>query len=100
RPDRSGIRGARGRRGRRIRAWGDRMKFFEMIAAATVAGAIALGGCRPAATGDQDSGPIDAVPATMSVAGARVSIAPMQSELRLLGVTAARRHITLRAPTA
>ncbi len=76
------------------------MKSFEMIAAATLAGAIALGGCRPAATGDQDSGPIDAVPATMSVAGARVSIAPMQSELRLLGVTAARRHITLRAPTA
>ncbi|MFI5351820.1 MAG: efflux RND transporter periplasmic adaptor subunit [Candidatus Binatales bacterium] len=76
------------------------MKSFAMIAAATLAGAIAIGGCRPAGTGDEDSGPIDAVPPTMTVAGARVSIAPMQNELRLLGVTAARRHITLRAPTA
>lgn len=71
-----------------------------IAAAATLAIVIALGGCRAAATGDEDSGAVAAAPATMSVAAARVSIAPMQSELRLLGLTAARRHIMLRAPTA
>jgi membrane fusion protein, multidrug efflux system len=37
---------------------------------------------------------------TMSVTGARVAIAPIHGEIRLLGTTVALRHITLRAPTA
>src|SRR5262245_1024792 len=37
---------------------------------------------------------------TMTVSGARVAVKPMRSELRLLGETAARRHISLRAPAA
>ncbi len=36
----------------------------------------------------------------MAVTGAKVTHAPMRSELSLLGTTVAQRHITLRAPTA
>ena len=37
---------------------------------------------------------------TMTVSGTRVAVKPMRSELRLLGETAAQRHISLRAPAA
>ena len=36
----------------------------------------------------------------MAVSGARVTIAPLRQELRLLGATVARRHVMLRAPAA
>lgn len=76
------------------------MKRLAIVAAA-LAAAIAFGGCRGVAPGDEDSG-ADARPAnpSMSVAAARVSVAPMHGELRLLGVTVARRHLTLRAPAS
>ncbi|HKD65901.1 MAG TPA: efflux RND transporter periplasmic adaptor subunit [Candidatus Binataceae bacterium] len=44
---------------------------------------------------EQEHGPV-----VMSVTAARVRTAPMREELRLLGTTAALRHITLRAPAA
>jgi multidrug efflux pump subunit AcrA (membrane-fusion protein) len=68
-------------------------------AAFAIAIAILVGGCGGPAPGDEETGE-GAVAATMAVTAARVGIAPMHSELRLLGVTAARRHLTLRAPAA
>jgi len=55
-------------------------------------------GCQREETVDDETTPSAAV--TMSVSGARVVVAPIHSEIRLLGTTIALRHITLRAPTA
>jgi len=57
-----------------------------------------VSGCQREEAGDDESTPPAAV--TMSVTGARVVVAPIHSEIRLLGTTVALRHITLRAPTA
>lgn len=76
------------------------MKYAITVAAALAC--IAIGsGCRGASSLDEEPAG-DAKPAapSMSVTAARVSIVPMHSELRLLGLTVARRHVTLRAPAA
>jgi multidrug efflux pump subunit AcrA (membrane-fusion protein) len=39
-------------------------------------------------------------PPAMSVTGARAEVAPMKSEIQLLGTTVALRHLTMRAPSA
>jgi multidrug efflux pump subunit AcrA (membrane-fusion protein) len=60
-----------------------------------------LAGCgSDSSSGDGDAGPPAAATATMAVSGARATIAPMRGEVRLLGSTAALRHISLRAPAA
>ena len=60
-------------------------------------GAVATLGCRGPAPGQ--AAPEASTP-TLAVSAAKVGIAPMQNTLRLLGVTAATRHVILRAPVA
>jgi membrane fusion protein (multidrug efflux system) len=65
--------------------------------------ALALGGCHSgnrAAGGDEDSAAPPASAVTMAVLAAKVTVAPMRRELRLLGTTVASRHLQLRAPAA
>jgi multidrug efflux pump subunit AcrA (membrane-fusion protein) len=61
--------------------------------------AVILAGCRDGTpAGDEDAAEPAAI--VMAVSGARVAVKPMHSELRLLGETVARRHISLLAPAA
>jgi multidrug efflux pump subunit AcrA (membrane-fusion protein) len=61
--------------------------------------ALVAAGCHSGPSDDEDNaGEPSAI--TMAVSGARVAVKPMRSELRLLGETVARRHISLRAPAA
>jgi multidrug efflux pump subunit AcrA (membrane-fusion protein) len=60
---------------------------------------LALAACHRDASRGEDETPEPAV-IMMAVSGARVAVKPMRSELRLLGETVARRHISLRAPAA
>lgn len=64
--------------------------------------ALTVVGCRGGASSarDEDAGAPAEATVTMAVTAARVTIAPMHNELRLLGTTVALRHITLRAPAA
>lgn len=66
--------------------------------------AIALAGCgRSGGAGDADEDDAAApAPATvvMAVTGARVTVAPIRRQIRMLGVTAALRQVSLRAPTS
>jgi membrane fusion protein (multidrug efflux system) len=61
--------------------------------------ALVFAGCHSTPSSDEDNSGEPAV-ITMAVEGARVTIKPMRSELRLVGTTVARRHISLRAPAA
>jgi multidrug efflux pump subunit AcrA (membrane-fusion protein) len=56
-------------------------------------------GCHPSASDDEDRA-IEPSAITMAVSGARVAVKPINGELRLVGATEARRHISLRAPAA
>jgi len=58
-----------------------------------------LAGCHSGPSNDEDNA-AEPSAITMAVSGARVAAKPMRSELRLLGETVARRHISLRAPAA
>ncbi|MGH7932424.1 MAG: efflux RND transporter periplasmic adaptor subunit, partial [Candidatus Binataceae bacterium] len=62
----------------------------------------AMLGCASGCGGGGNNGDAgSAAPAVvMSVTGARVRVAPIRAEIRLLGTTVAQRHISLRAPTA
>ncbi len=74
---------------------------FPLVLAALAA--IAIAGCRlgGATRDDAEEAPsAEAVNPVLAVTVARAVVAPMQSELRLLGVTEAFRHIILRAPVA
>lgn len=79
---------ARGRRGDSARRCG---------AALALAAALALGGCGGP---DAVSGHAPAPVVVMAVTGARVRVAPIRQQIRMLGVTAAIRQLSLRAPTA
>jgi multidrug efflux pump subunit AcrA (membrane-fusion protein) len=69
------------------------------LAAVSLGLALAVAGCGKNASEPEESQ--EEQPAVvMSVTAAKVRIAPMREELRLLGTTVARRHITLRAPAA
>jgi membrane fusion protein (multidrug efflux system) len=59
--------------------------------------AIAAAGCRRGAESDDEVAP--AIAPMLSVNAVPVVVAPMRNELDLLGITAAQRHISLRAPT-
>lgn len=48
---------------------------------------------------DEETAPAPAA-VVMAVDAARVTVGPIRSEIRLLGMTVARRHLTLRAPAA
>ena len=61
--------------------------------------ALMLAGCHWGPSRGEENAAQPAV-IMMAVSGARVAVKPMRSELRLLGETAARRHILLRAPAA
>ena len=61
--------------------------------------AVVLAGCHSGPSPDEDNAAEPAV-ITMAVSGAKVAVKPMRSELRLLGETVTRRHISLRAPAA
>jgi membrane fusion protein, multidrug efflux system len=64
---------------------------------------LGLGGCHSgnhAADSGDDSAAPPASAVTMAVSAAKVTIAPMRRELRLLGTTVAARHLQLRAPSA
>jgi multidrug efflux pump subunit AcrA (membrane-fusion protein) len=62
---------------------------------------IALGGCRGRApTGGEEHAAQQAPAPELLVTAARAQTAPMKSELRVLGITVAMRHIIVRAPTA
>jgi multidrug efflux pump subunit AcrA (membrane-fusion protein) len=61
-----------------------------------------LSGCGHGGAGS-DSDETSAPPASaivMAVSGAKVTVTPMSSRIRLLGTTVAQRHLTLRAPAA
>jgi Cu(I)/Ag(I) efflux system membrane fusion protein len=61
---------------------------------------LVLGGCgRGGANSDDETAP-PASAIVMTVSGAKVTVIPMSSRLRLLGTTVAQRHLTLRAPAA
>jgi multidrug efflux pump subunit AcrA (membrane-fusion protein) len=60
---------------------------------------VIIAGCRNGApAGDEEAAEPAAI--VMAVSGARVAVKPVHSDLRLVGETAARRHISLRAPAA
>jgi multidrug efflux system membrane fusion protein len=61
---------------------------------------LSIGGCRASAARDDTDSAQPAAPVVMAVSAAKVTIAPMRSEVRLLGTTVALRHHTLRAPAA
>jgi multidrug efflux pump subunit AcrA (membrane-fusion protein) len=61
--------------------------------------AVVLAGCHSGPSLDEDDAVEPAV-IMMAVSGARVTVKPMHSELRLLGETVAHCHISLRAPAA
>jgi multidrug efflux pump subunit AcrA (membrane-fusion protein) len=61
--------------------------------------AIVISGCHRHPSEDEEN-PTQPAAITMAVSGARVAVKRMRSELRLLGTTEARRHISLRAPAA
>ncbi len=64
---------------------------------------LALAGCRAgsgASASDDDSAAPPPGAVTMAVSVARVTVAPMRRDLRLLGTTVAARHLQLRAPSA
>lgn len=61
--------------------------------------AVVLAGCHSGPSDNEDKA-AEPPAITMAVSGATVAIKPMHSELRLLGETVARRHISLRAPAA
>ena len=73
---------------------------IQPLAIAAVFLCLVLAGCGSDSSSGDDSAPPSAAAITMAVSGARVAIAPMRSEVRLLGNTAALRHISLRAPAA
>jgi multidrug efflux pump subunit AcrA (membrane-fusion protein) len=60
--------------------------------------ALLISACRSASSVSEKGAAEPAV--IMAVSGARATVKPMRSELRLLGQTQARRHIILRAPAA
>jgi multidrug efflux pump subunit AcrA (membrane-fusion protein) len=64
----------------------------------TIFGVI-LAGCHSAPSQGEDDA-AEPAQVVMAVSGAKVVVKPMYSKLRLLGETAARRHISLRAPAA
>lgn len=67
-------------------------------AALALAAALALGGCGgPDAVSGHAAAPAAVV---MAVTGARVRVAPIRQRIRMLGVTAAIRQLSLRAPTS
>ena len=78
---------------RRLRRW-------IALTAITIGLAPALAGCGRGALEVEESQEEPPQVVVMSVTAARARIAPMREELRLLGTTVARRHITLRAPAA
>jgi multidrug efflux pump subunit AcrA (membrane-fusion protein) len=59
-----------------------------------------LAGCGSDSTGGDEAAAPTVSAITMAVSGARATVAPIRSEVRLLGNTAALRHISLRAPAA
>jgi membrane fusion protein (multidrug efflux system) len=59
-----------------------------------------IAGCRSGSSGPHDDEESAPAAIAMSVVAAKVEIAPMRNEIRLLGTTAASRHVMLRAPTA
>jgi multidrug efflux pump subunit AcrA (membrane-fusion protein) len=59
-----------------------------------------LSGCGGGQAGSDDAAEPAQAAVVMAVSGARVTIAPLRQELRLLGTTVAQRHVTLRAPAA
>ena len=62
---------------------------------------VAAGCNRGSGGADEDaSAAPPATAVTMAVSAAKVAVAPMRNEIRLLGSTVALRHITLRAPAA
>lgn len=61
---------------------------------------LAIGCQRPGTTSDDSEGAPPAAEVVMTVKVVKARRAPMRQQVRLLGVTVALRHITLRAPTA
>jgi multidrug efflux pump subunit AcrA (membrane-fusion protein) len=57
-------------------------------------------GCRGGSLGSSDDEGLAPALVAMSVTAARVEIAPIRNEIQLLGITAASRHLMLRAPAA
>ncbi len=71
------------------------------LGALAAAAVLIVAGCGGGGSSPDDSAESQPAPTVvMSVTAARVRIAPMRAELRLLGTTVAMRHITLRAPAA
>jgi multidrug efflux pump subunit AcrA (membrane-fusion protein) len=75
------------------------MKHARLALVCLVAIMMAGAGCRHTLTSDEGDNPASAVTPMLAVAAAPVTVNPMHSELDLLGITAALRHVTLRAPT-
>jgi multidrug efflux pump subunit AcrA (membrane-fusion protein) len=83
------------------RTAGIRPRFRWLTAVVAFAALLAVGGCRSRSGADNAEGsPGPASPTIMAVTAAKVTVAPMHQELRLLGTTVALRHLTIRAPAA
>jgi multidrug efflux pump subunit AcrA (membrane-fusion protein) len=74
-----------------------RATILALMATICLAALVGCGGDKPASDASADS---QAGAVQMAVNGARVTVAPMQEQLRLLGATVALRHLSLRAPAA
>ncbi len=68
--------------------------------AAALALAIAIAGCGGAGSDSDEAQAPQSPSVVMAVTGARVRVAPIVRQIRMLGVTAAIRQVSLRAPTA
>lgn len=75
------------------------MKHVRLALACLVAIIMAGAGCRRGTAIDQGENRASAVAPVLSVTAVPVAVGSMHSELDLIGITAALRHVTLRAPT-
>ena len=67
---------------------------------AALALALAIAGCGGPDADSNGAGAPQSAPVVMAVTGARVRVAPIVRRIRMLGVTAAIRQVSLRAPSA
>ncbi len=75
------------------------MKHAWLALACLVALTMAAAGCRRGGGMGEEQTTASAGAPVLSVTAVPVAVGPMHSEIDLLGITAAQRHVTLRAPT-
>ena len=74
--------------------------FHLRLAAILIAAVLVICGCNRSAHDDEEGGGEGAANPVLAVSVAKVTVAPMQQTIRILGTTAAMHHVILRAPVA